>query len=310
MLTYFSDIVAKIFLTNAIATINPRYGVLRSRRIEIMSSHSQHKSAEKTTVRTLMPQTSGKPLFFNSDLLCEASAIPQPGGRTFRKNNVEVVLQSVDETTAIKIRRRQGHYATLTPNAQASSAQTAKVALDCLVTLLRQVGVSSGTLLTIGLGNDRYTVDALGARTIQKIRPERGSKYRLCAFVPLVESVTGISSFDVTAGVAARIKPSAILAIDTISTCKAERLGACFQLTDAGISPGGGIGNDQPHWDFSSLGIPVIGIGVPLMIAAEYICDPSVCNPPTALMPYTVDSMIERTSEILAQCINRLVGVE
>lgn len=252
------------------------------------------------------PTFSGKPPVWCSDLLCEAARLPQAGGRTFCRNGVQVTLQSVDRTQAALIKRRSGNYATLQPSLQANEDDVARAASDCIRSLLRRSNVRRGTLLVVGLGNDRYVADALGTRTVQKIKPTRGERFALRALVPTVESVTGVSSFDVTAGVAARIAPAAVLAIDTLATSHAERLGNCFQLTDAGIAPGGGVSDAERSWDASAFGVPVIGMGVPLLIDPRSFGGRDDLPLPRAVMPYDADDLIERASNIFAAAISAL----
>ena len=47
-----------------------------------------------------------------------------------------------------------------------------------------------------------------------------------------------------------------------------SRLGCTVQLTDAGISPGEGVGNRRPALSWESLGAPVIALGVPTVVDA------------------------------------------
>jgi len=50
-----------------------------------------------------------------------------------------------------------------------------------------------------------------------------------------------------------------------------QRLGATIQMGDTGISPGSGVGNRRMGINRDSLGVPVIAIGVPTVVAAETI---------------------------------------
>ena len=45
-----------------------------------------------------------------------------------------------------------------------------------------------------------------------------------------------------------------------------DRLGSTLQLSDTGISPGSGIGNRRREINRTSIGVPVIAIGVPTVV--------------------------------------------
>ena len=66
--------------------------------------------------------------------------------------------------------------------------------------------------------------------------------------------------------VAKEIQPDALIVIDALATVSGDRLGTSFQLTDTGITPGGGIGNHRPAINSDTLDIPVIAIGIPTVI--------------------------------------------
>jgi spore protease len=135
-------------------------------------------------------------------------------------------------------------------------------------------------VLVVGVGNEGMTADALGAKTLKYLEVteqfyndgliERG-KGRLCCIAGSVAGVTGIRSFDVVKGVVDRIKPHIIVAIDTLSSKKPNRLQRVIQFSDKGITPGSGVNNAKQTLSLQSLGVPVIAVGVPLVIYAKHI---------------------------------------
>ena len=46
-------------------------------------------------------------------------------------------------------------------------------------------------------------------------------------------------------------------------------MGSVIQIKDSGLTPGAGVGNAKIPLDISTLGVPVVGIGVPLIIYAR-----------------------------------------
>jgi spore protease len=125
---------------------------------------------------------------------------------------------------------------------------------------------------------------------------------------------TGMESGELAAGVCARIRPSAVIAVDALAAGSLARLGCTVQLSDTGIAPGSGVGNARPALDRELLGVPVIGFGVPTVVDAATVArdltgtDGGQCVSPRgcAMMvtPREVDLMIARASRLAAMSIN------
>ena len=145
------------------------------------------------------------------------------------------------------------------------------------------IGKKKYTALVAGLGNASMTADSLGPRVCQKLIVTRHSQgsfaesgghvQSLCAISPGVYGVTGIETYDIIAGLADKIMPDAVIAVDSLSSRAVSRLAAAFQVTDSGISPGSGVNNHRFRLDKKTLGIPVIAVGVPLVVYASVIAE-------------------------------------
>lgn len=214
-------------------------------------------------------------------------------------------------------------------------------ALSAELTGLIDKGGASDTVLVAGLGNRAVTPDALGPKTAEKILVTRHIKQYMpdaipngvrsvCAVSPGVLGVTGIETMEVIQGIVERSKPSLIIAIDSLSSRRTERIASTIQLCDAGIQPGAGVGNIRSGLDEASLGIPVIAVGVPLVVYASTISRDTIGLIASELgllgneekikelaakaisektgelivTPKEIDSLIECTSTILADGIN------
>ena len=68
-----------------------------------------------------------------------------------------------------------------------------------------------------------------------------------------------------------REKPKIVFAVDALACGKTERLAKAVQLSDAGIEPGGGVGNAKKILSTHSLHTPVVAIGVPTVMYARKI---------------------------------------
>ena len=135
-------------------------------------------------------------------------------------------------------------------------------------------------ILVAGLGNRFITPDALGARCADKVNATRHLKEAFeefdslgCSEVatldPGVLSETGIESFDIIKGAADRIKPDVVIVVDAMAARSTSRLATTIQLSDSGLSPGGGIGNKRPEINRESVGCPVISLGSPTMVSSS-----------------------------------------
>ncbi len=180
----------------------------------------------------------------------------------------------------------------------------------------------SSKILVVGLGNDKITADSLGCRAADKLTVtshmyyDEGVRSRygnLCSFKSSVSGVTGIESFDLIVAAAKSAKPDLIVAIDTLSCGKSERLGCTVQLTDNGIEPGAGVNNPKRKLNSDSLKTPVVAIGVPFVIYVRTLLrEAGASSLPDNLSSLVVtakeiDFLIEDYSDVIASAINAVV---
>ena len=240
-----------------------------------------------------------------SDLALEGAIEQNLPVSAYRRRGVEVKEIDIDYNLSLRLGKRSGHYFTLQTTSSTSEGIVTVLA-DCLIKLLKELGVDQGKILVVGLGNDNYVVDALGAKVVSKLTPDTISKFKLCVLEPSVEGNSGISSFDVVKGVVSTIKPRLVIAIDTLVTSRLDRLATCYQLTTAGISPGGGVGAQLRPLGKSSLGVDTIAVGVPLIISLAAMC-PDV-TPSQGRLQVTlkdVDDKVDFCSSVIVKSIVR-----
>ena len=138
------------------------------------------------------------------------------------------------------------------------------------------------TYMAVGLGNRFATPDALGPVVMEKIMVNRhmvcefgseilGNNKVVCAITPGVMAQTGMDTYEVLCGLVDNIKPDFILAIDALASRSIGRLCRTIQITDTGISPGAGIGNNRHKINEETMNVPVIAIGVPTVVDAAVI---------------------------------------
>lgn len=140
------------------------------------------------------------------------------------------------------------------------------------------LGGTEGTTLVAGLGNREVTPDALGPEAARFVFPTRHLKtaghplfasfaeVAVCA--PGVLAASGIESARQIAALCREIRPARVVVFDALAGADPGRLCRCVQLTDAGVAPGSGVGNDRAALSHESLGVPVLAIGVPTVVDA------------------------------------------
>lgn len=135
------------------------------------------------------------------------------------------------------------------------------------------------SVLVVGLGNQYITPDSIGPKTVGKITVTRhitkeaslGFDFDIrpvSAVAPGVLGITGIETGEIVKGVIEHVKPTLVIAVDALAARKISRLGTTVQLSDTGISPGSGVGNNRKELTEKTLGVPVIAIGVPMVVDA------------------------------------------
>lgn len=191
---------------------------------------------------------------------------------------------------------------------------------------IRRLLPVNGLLLVAGLGNPEITPDSLGPKTAAKVLATRHitgeiarssglDRLRPVAVLQTgVTGQTGIETGEHILSVVKRIRPSAVVAIDALASRRLERLGCTLQLSDAGISPGAGIGNHRTKINNETLGVPVISIGVPTVVdvrtLAADLLDTELKSVASEKLPESSARMvvIPREIDLLTERASRLIG--
>ena len=167
----------------------------------------------------------------------------------------------------------------------------------------------NGNVLVVGLGNRQVTPDALGpavcdavfvTRHMHEYAPDDIDERigNVSAIAPGVLGITGIETGEIVNGVVDYLKPSLVIAIDSLASRALERVRTTVQVADSGIAPGAGIGNKRKALDRESLGVPVLAIGVPLVVYASTIAQELM---DTALKQAPIDlRMNDKLQKVLA----------
>ncbi len=170
------------------------------------------------------------------------------------------------------------------------------------------VGDIPKNLAVIGLGNREMAADRLGVRTAELISPTRShsSLEGIFVMIPGVEGSTGISAFEAASAMFAFLKPDAAIVIDSLAAASADHLGKTVQISNAGISPGSGLGKRTHRLDSSTLAVPVYSVGVPTVISAENLIFGDGINGEDLYVSLSqTDAVAESASRIIASALER-----
>lgn len=137
-------------------------------------------------------------------------------------------------------------------------------------------------VLVVGLGNEEVTPDSLGPKVISRINiTSHLIKYvpqyinedtrSVSAIVPGVLGTTGIETSDIIKAVSEKTTPDKIIVIDALAARNIKRIKNTIQISDTGIIPGAGVGNNRQRLNKETIGIPVVAIGVPTVVDSKTI---------------------------------------
>ncbi len=249
----------------------------------------------------------------------ESSLYSEDGVRISR---IRVVSKEGEEA----IGKPQGTYVTLSVGEDWPSDGTQVLSLSRMIAKnLRPLLPPEGEILVAGLGNRFITPDSLGPAVADKIIVTRHlmgepffSGFRsVCAINAGVLGCTGVETAEIIKGVCSRVKPAAVIAIDSLASLSTDRLCRSFQISDTGIVPGAGAYNARRALDRQTLGVPVIALGVPTVVDAETIVSDALktagadgrprISSGLLVTPKDIDALIQKSAKALSYGINMAI---
>ena len=201
-----------------------------------------------------------------------------------REGNVCVsVIDVINENGSEKLGKPRGRYVTVafgdvSGMTYGEYERICGVLAENILSLAKRAAGDVKSVLVCGLGNRRFSADAVGVISAEKTVVTRHVKnsdeklfeaagfFDICAIMPGVAAQTGIETLELVRSAANEAKPDLIIVVDALAARKAERLGCTVQLTDTGISPGSGVGNCRGAINKDTTGVPTVAVGVPTVI--------------------------------------------
>ncbi len=245
----------------------------------------------------------------------EESEKTKINGVRVKEENGVTRVSVLNENGEREIGKPQGEYITVevpsfTNDTDIFDGRLSKIS-DILKNLLPP---ECDNVLVVGLGNMDITADALGPKTGSYIFATRHISDELkkqMGFENLksvscictgVLGETGIESAEIIKGVCNVINPSCIIAVDALAASSAKRLGTTVQISNTGISPGSGVGNHRFEISKSTLGVPVISIGIPTVVSTAVISGRQ--DDSMFVTPREIDRLTEQGAKLIGMSIN------
>lgn len=205
-------------------------------------------------------------------------------------DDLKVTTINVDDKLMGKLNKKVGTYITIEfedITNHEDRIMVEELFVEQVRLLIDKLGISDDdTCLVLGLGNKNSTADSLGPLVVDKILVTRhlfelGTNVKegiraVAAISPGVMATTGIETYDVIISIIDKIKPKFLIVIDSLASSSIDRINKTIQLTDTGIHPGSGVGNNRREISLDTIGIPVIAIGVPTVVESTIIVNDTI----------------------------------
>lgn len=251
--------------------------------------------------------------------------------KSYKENGLEISRLTVKNQKAKQALGKEiGTYITVELPSLTDNFTETDERLVTIGTEIRRLLPVHGLVLVVGLGNMEITPDSLGPKTSLRVLATRHITGELARSTGLdklrpvavmqtgVTGQTGIETGEYILSVVRRIRPNAVVAIDALASRKLDRLGCTLQISDTGISPGAGVGNNRTKINKETIGVPVIAIGVPTVVDVQTLASDLLdgdCTQRTkrqispdgrqmVVIPREIDLLTERASRLISFALN------
>lgn len=203
-------------------------------------------------------------------------------------NNIRIsTVEIKDERGAKAMEKPMGTYITIeAPDLDKSNEDYNRPVSDLIANYLKKLSgdLSEEDILVVGLGNREVTPDALGPQVVDNLFVTRhlirkfGQEFKekndlgsISAISPGVMAQTGMETVEIVKGIIGETSPKLVIVIDALASRSIYRVNTTVQISDTGISPGSGVGNNRHAINEEELGVRVIAIGTPTVVDAATI---------------------------------------
>ena len=236
-------------------------------------------------------------------------------GVIVRENNAVTTVEVTNENGALALGKPKGKYVTLNVQSFVTDTNVFDERLNEFSSVLKTVlPKNAASVLVVGVGNENITADSLGPKTNDYVLATRhilpdlqkslaaDDLFNVATLTTGVLGETGIETAEIVKGIVRQISPDCVIAVDALAASAAERLGTTIQFSDSGISPGSGVGNHRDEISSTTVGVPVIAIGIPTVVSTGVI---SGDGGDTAFVtPREIDRITEQGAKLIGMGIN------
>lgn len=236
---------------------------------------------------------------------------PIKGVHVMTKNNGDTDIKEVrivveTDEGALNLGKPVGTYITLeSEQLRQQDEDFHKPMMEVLARHLRQFVGNRKRIMVAGLGNREMTPDALGPLVIDHLYVTRhllhegiiSHSAEVSAIAPGVMAQTGMEAVTILKALIKEVKPEMLIVIDALAARESDRLNKTIQLADTGITPGSGVGNHRNAINEESVGIPVLAIGVPTVIAVPTIVNDAMDTLVEAIGKQSAKTVLKRFNE-------------
>ncbi|MEG1900350.1 MAG: GPR endopeptidase [Bacilli bacterium] len=200
--------------------------------------------------------------------------------KQYKDVSVERII--IDKKASHIINKKEGNYTTISfldITDMTNYNNVLKAFITELKLYLKDIDCSS--CLIVGLGNKYSTSDAIGPKTLDNILVTRHiyqvtktleTGYTITSkFTPDVMANTGYETKDLLKTLILKTKPTLVIIIDSLCASSLQRINKTIQISDAGINPGSGVGNNRGELSKKTLKTNVLAIGVPTVVSSVTI---------------------------------------
>ena len=124
--------------------------------------------------------------------------------------------------------------------------------------MVKRISEDDRHILVVGLGNNQITADSLGPLVcsgvlatnhlfnIDESKVKKGTG-RVSLISPGVMGQTGVETSDIVKALCKEIKPDVVIVVDALCSRSIDRLNRVIQVSNTGIVPGSGVGNNRKN---------------------------------------------------------------
>lgn len=157
--------------------------------------------------------------------------------------------------------------------------------------------------LIVGLGNPNILADSLGNKVLEYVKIKSfKAKNNVFKFAPNIFANTGINAYEVVGMLGVWLDIDGIIVIDSLATDCIDRVGCSIQLNSAGITPGSAVNNYGKKIAKSTLGLPCVSIGVPLMFFGDVVGKKDLL-----LTPKDIHKNVDDLALVIANAVNEVL---